>query len=105
MAVVVLAYGAFPGGIGLLAGRWCLVRRLERLYVLLAVLSALGTIYGLLRLTGLLLFDTDHRSSFLFWGSTWREVGIRWLFLSVPSLAGLLTVFWVRRRDVPRDEK
>ena len=76
---------------------WCLNRRLSFLvYLALAVLG-LGTLYGLLRLTGVLVFPGDHTWSVDFFDASWRDDGVRFLVLFGGTFAGTAAALLPRR--------
>ena len=76
---------------------WCLNRRLNILvYLVLAALGA-GTVYGLLRLSGVIVFPSDHTWSVDFFDASWRDDGVRFLVLFVGTFAGTAAALLPRR--------
>ena len=78
---------------------WCLNRRLSFLvYLALAVLG-LGTLYGLLRLTGVLVFPGDHTWSVDFFNASWRDEGVGFLMIFGAPFSGVLAALLSRRKQ------
>ncbi|WP_300751250.1 hypothetical protein [uncultured Oscillibacter sp.] len=76
---------------------WCLNRRLNILvYLVLAALGA-GTVYGLLRLSGVIVFPSDHTWSVDFFDASWRDDGVRFLVLFGGTFAGTAVALLPRR--------
>ena len=76
----------------------CLNRRLSFLvYLALAVLG-LGTLYGLLRLTGVLVFPGDHTWSVDFFDASWRDDGVRFLVPFGGGFAGTAAALFPGRK-------
>lgn len=76
---------------------WCLNRRLNILvYLVLAALGA-GTVYGLLRLSGVIVFPSDHTWSVDFFDAFWRDDGVRFLVLFGGTFAGTAVALLPRR--------
>ena len=76
---------------------WCLNRRLNiPVYLALAALGA-GTVYGLLRLSGVIVFPSDHTWSVDFFDASWRDDGVRFLVLFGGTFAGTATALLPRR--------
>lgn len=74
------------------AAGWCLGRRQRALSVLVwLVLAALaaGTVYGLLRLLGIILLPGDNTWSVNFFDASWRDDGIRFLLNCGVPAAGI----------------
>lgn len=70
------------------ASRWCLNKRRKVLVLLaLAVLGA-GAVYGLLRLTGVIILPSDNTWSVNFFDASWRDDGVRLLILCGGPFAG-----------------
>ena len=77
---------------------WCLNRRLNILvYLVLAALGA-GTVYGLLRLSGVIVFPSDHTWSVDFFDASWRDDGVRFLVLFGGTFAGTAVALLPRRQ-------
>ena len=78
---------------------WCLNRRLNILvYLVLAALGA-GTVYGLLRLSGVIVFPSDHTWSVDFFDASWRDDGVRFLVLFGGTFAGTAVALRPRRHQ------
>ena len=76
---------------------WCLNRRLNILvYLVLAALGA-GTVYGLLRLSGVIVFPSGHTWSVDFFDASWRDDGVRFLVLFGGTFAGTAVALLPRR--------
>ncbi len=94
--ITILFFMALPGMmLGLVCCRaagWCLGRRQRALSVLVwLVLAALaaGTVYGLLRLLGIILLPGDNTWSVNFFDASWRDDGIRFLLNCGVPAAGI----------------
>ena len=62
------------------AAEWCLNKRRRALQIalwLLLTAMAMGIVYGLLRLTGAVLFPGDNTYSVNFFDASWRDDGAR----------------------------
>ena len=76
---------------------WCLNRRLNILVYLALVILGVGTVYGLLRLTGIIVYPGDHTWSVDFFDASWRDDGVRFLVLFGGTFAGTAAALLPRR--------
>ena len=76
---------------------WCLNSRLNILvYFVLAVLGV-GTVYGLLRLNGVIVFPGGHTWPVDFFDASWRDDGVRFLVLFGGTFSGTAAALFPRR--------
>ena len=81
---------------------WCLERRSAAGRLVLAAVmaaAAAGAGYGLLRLSGLLIFPRDNTYSVNFFDASWRDEGIGFLQLFGGPLGGGIAALISRRRN------
>ena len=104
--IVLLFFMALPGIMfGIVccrAAEWCLGRRWRVLRVLAwLVLAALAvaTVYGLLRLAGIIRLPGDNTWSVNLFDASWRDVGILLLLNCGAPLAGTVAALLRERRD------
>ena len=96
--IMLLALASMPAIVFYRAAEWCLRRRLRApAYLVLAVLG-LGTLYGLLRLTGVLVFPGDHTWSVDFFDASWRDDGVRFLVPFGGGFAGTAAALFPGRK-------
>ncbi|MCI9331277.1 MAG: hypothetical protein HFG05_03785 [Oscillibacter sp.] len=99
-----LFVAVLPGILAFRISVWCLNRRLNiPVYLILATLGV-GTVYGLLRLSGVLIFPGDHTWSVDFFDASWRDDGVRFLVLSGGTFAGTAAALfpgWNKGGDSP----
>ena len=90
-----------PGGLIFCGARWILKRggRPARivLTLLLPVLGA-GIAYGILRLSGLILFPDDNTYSSNFFDASWRDDGIALMLVYGGPFTGIAAALWAGRR-------
>ncbi len=65
-------------------------------YLVLAALGA-GSVYGLLRLSGVIVFPSGHTWSVDFFDASWRDDGVRFLVLFGGIFAGTAAALLPRR--------
>lgn len=89
LAVVMLAaIGTIPAVLSFGAARWCLKRQWKPLVILAVAALAVVAIYGLLRLTGVVVFPTDGDSSVFWFGRSYRDDGFHYLYWYGALLTG-----------------
>ena len=101
VVVMLSAVAAIPAMVSFGAARWCLERRWTIPVILaIAVLGAV-TIYGLLRLTGVVVFPTDRDSSMFWLGRSYRDEGFRCLYWCGALLTGVTVAFTGEKKRSP----
>ena len=80
------------------ASQWCLDRRLKILVHLALAVLGVGAAYGLLRLTGAIVFPSDNTWSINFLNASWRDDGVRLLVPFGGAFAGTAAALAVRRK-------
>jgi hypothetical protein len=96
---MLLALASMPAIVFYRAAEWCLRRRLRApAYLVLAVL-AVGTACGLLRLTGVIIFPSDHTWSVDFFNASWRDEGVGFLMIFGAPFSGVLAALLSRRKQ------
>ena len=102
-AVVMLAaIAVIPAMVGFGAARWCLKRRWRPLVVLAAAALGVVAIYGLLRLTGAVVFPTDQNSSMFWFGYSCRDDGFHYLYWYGALLTGAVVALAGEKRAPER---
>ena len=75
-----------------------LKRRLHILVYLALAALGIGTAYGLLRWTGIVVFPSDHTWSADFFDASWRDDGVQFLVLCGAPFAGISAALLGKRK-------
>ena len=67
-------------------------------YVLALAALGIGTAYGLLRWTGIVVFPSDHTWSADFFDASWRDDGVQFLVLCGGPFAGISAALLGKRK-------
>ena len=101
VVVMLSAVAAIPALVGFGAARWCLKRRWTIPVILVMAVLGAVTIYGLLRLTGAVVFPTDRDSSMFWLGRSYRDEGFRYFYWCGALLTGVVVAFAGEKRRSP----
>ncbi|MCQ4864800.1 hypothetical protein [Pseudoflavonifractor phocaeensis] len=79
--------------------RWCLKRGRRFICILALALLGAGMVYGVLRLTGIILFAGDNYMSYHFFGAGFRDDGFPYIFFGGVLFLGTAAAFAAGQHD------
>lgn len=96
--IMLLIVASMPAIVFYRAAEWCLCKRLRVLVYLVLAVLAVGTGYGLLRLTGVIILPTDHAWSVDYFDASWRDEGVGFLMIFGAPLSGIAAALILERK-------